>query len=242
MWWDAIPRMMVHAKDMTPDEALARLRAGNRRFLAGEAEHPNANADRLALAGRANQGDHAYATVLTCSDSRVPTELIFDAGVMDIFSIRVAGNVCNTDEIGSIEYGICHVHTPVTVVLGHTQCGAVTTMTRALQGAETRLECNIPALVESVETAVRRAMAAHPELSGDALIPRAIEENLWLAVERLFLRSPAVRDAVRRGKAKVVGAMYDVGTGEVAWLPEEKALEVLNAAEQNPERATEPFA
>lgn len=242
MWWNAVSGLMLHAKDMTPDQAIERLRAGNARFVAGEAEHPNADAARLALAARANQGDPAYATVLTCSDSRVPTELLFDAGVMDIFSIRVAGNVCNTDEVGCIEYGVCHVHTPVALVLGHTQCGAVTAVTRALQGGGARLERNILPLTASIEIAVRRAMDAHPDLSGDALIPAAIEENLWLAVERLFLRSPAVRAAVHAGTTKVLGAMYDVGTGEVCLLSEEKALAILGAAEQNPERETEPLA
>ena len=86
--------------------------------------------ERLIQAGKESQGDHAYATVITCSDSRVPVERVFDAGVMDIFVIRVAGNVCDVDEVGSIEYGLAHVHTPVLVVLGHTQCGAVTAVTK----------------------------------------------------------------------------------------------------------------
>ena len=114
------------ANKPSPNEILQMLKKGNERFYTGKATYPNTNAARLAQAGTENQGDHAYATVITCSDSRVPVELIFDAGVMDIFVIRVAGNVCDTDEVGSIEYGLAHVHTPILVVLGHTQCGAVT--------------------------------------------------------------------------------------------------------------------
>jgi len=93
----------------SPDEAIALLQAGNARFVAGTSEHPHTDAARLIQAGKENQGDHAYATVITCSDSRVPVERVFDAGVMDLFIIRVAGNVCDTDEVGSIEYGLAHV-------------------------------------------------------------------------------------------------------------------------------------
>ena len=109
-----------------PDEAIAILKAGNERYFSGNAARPHADAARIALSGKEDQGNYAYATVITCFDSRVPVEIIFDAGVMDLFVIRVAGNVLDVDEIGSVEYGLAHDHTPVFVVLGHTQCGAVT--------------------------------------------------------------------------------------------------------------------
>ena len=98
---------------------------GNIRFVEGKSQHPHTDSARLIQAGKENQANHAYATVITCSDSRVPVERIFDAGIMDTFVIRVAGNVIDTDEAGSIEYGLAHVNTPVLVVLGHTQCGAI---------------------------------------------------------------------------------------------------------------------
>ncbi len=141
-----------------PDVVLKILAAGNDRFVAGKAIHPHAGAGRLALAGSCDQKDYAYATVISCSDSRVPVELIFDAGIMDLFVIRVAGNVCNTDEIGSIEYGLAHVRTPVLVVLGHTQCGAVTEVTHTLQGKGHVLERNVAPLLKPIITAVKRAM------------------------------------------------------------------------------------
>jgi len=203
-----------------PEDVLKLLAEGNERFAAGKATHPHADADRLALAGSRNQKDYAYATVISCSDSRVPVELIFDAGIMDIFVIRVAGNVCNTDEIGSIEYGLAHVKTPVLVVLGHTQCGAVTAVTHALQGKGHALERNIAPLVKPIIPAVKRAMTVREDLQGDHLIPLAIEENVWQGITDLFLKSPVTRDLVRKGAAKVVGAIYDVKSGQVKWLGE----------------------
>lgn len=227
---------------LAPDKAIEMLKAGNKRFVDGKSEHPNMDAARLIQAGKENQMRHAYATVLTCSDSRVPVERIFDAGIMDIFVIRIAGNVCDTDEIGSVEYGLAHVLTPVLVVLGHTQCGAVTAVTHAVHGKGHALELNIPPLVDNIEPAVRRAMELHPDIKDDAIIPYAIEENIWQAVEDLFMRSPATRDIVKSGKAKVVGALYDVGNGNISWLPESKVAEVLKKVEENPKREMKPMA
>ena len=138
------------------EEALDLLKKGNERFVSGTSIHPNTSSERLILAGKEDQGKYAYATVITCSDSRVPVELLFDTGVMDTFVIRVAGNVVDVDEAGSIEYGLAHVKTPVLVVLGHTQCGAVTAVTHAIHGTGHPLERNIPQLVDNIEPAVRR--------------------------------------------------------------------------------------
>jgi len=230
------------ARKPTPDEAIAMLKDGNKRFVEGKSKYPHTDAARLIQAGKENQADHAYATVITCSDSHVPVEHIFDTGIMDIFVIRVAGNVCDVDERGSIEYGLAHVHTPVLVVLGHTQCGAVTAVTHAIHGTGHALECNIPPLVDNIEPAVRRAMANHPDVHGDEIIPYAIEENIWQGIEDLFMNSPATRKLVNSGAAKVVGAIYDVGTGKVDWLPESKVSDILVKVETNPKRAMKPMA
>ncbi len=230
------------AKKPSPDEAIAMLKDGNKRFVEGTSKHPHTDAARLAQCGKENQGDHAYATVITCSDSRVPVERLFDAGLMDIFVIRVAGNVCDVDEIGSIEYGLAHVHTPVLVVLGHTQCGAVTAVTQAVEGKGHALERNIPPLVDNIQPAVRRAMDGHPDLHGDKIIPYAIEENVWQGIEDLFMASPATRNIVTEGKAKVVGAIYDVCNGKVNWLPESKVAEILKKVEADSKRAMNPMA
>ncbi|MGD1999075.1 MAG: carbonic anhydrase [Desulfobacterales bacterium] len=225
-----------------PDEVLQMLKEGNERFYTGKAIHPHTDAARLALAGKENQGKYAYATVISCSDSRVPVERIFDAGVMDMFVIRVAGNVVDTNEAGSIEYGLAHVDCPVLVVLGHTQCGAVTAVTQGVQGKGHKLEINIPPLVDSIIPAVKRAMKKQKNVSGDAIIPYAIEENVWQAVEDLFMKSPTARKRVQEGQVKVVGALYDVGTGKVEWLATEKVDEILKRVEAAPDKETKQFA
>jgi len=230
------------AEKPSPDAVLKLLKEGNERFVGGASIHPHADAARLHQAGTENQGDHAYATVITCSDSRVPVERLFDAGVMDIFVIRVAGNGCDTDEIGSIEYGLAHVHTPVLVVLGHTQCGAVRAGTQASGGHGRARERNIPPLVDNIKPAVLRAQALHAGLAGKDLVPYGIEENVWQGIEDLFRESPASRDLVRQGKAKVIGAIYDVATGKVRWLPEEKTRAILARVDADPKRALNALA
>lgn len=232
----AFTEALAQAKP-SPDEIVNNLKAGNQRFVDGTSAHPHTDSARLYQAGTENQGNHAYATVITCSDSRVPVERLFDAGIMDIFVIRVAGNVCDVDEVGSIEYGLSHVNTPVLVVLGHTQCGAVTAVTQGILGQGHALERNIPPLVDNIEPAVRRAMAKHPNVHGKDIIPYGIEENVWQGIEDLFLSSPSTRDLVNSGKVKVVGAIYDVGTGKVSWLPEMKVGQILANVEADPGRA-----
>lgn len=220
----------------SPEAIIEMMKAGNGRFVADKSSNPHVDSARLRQAGQENQGDYAYATVLTCSDSRVPVERIFDAGVMDIFVVRVAGNVVDTDEAGSIEYGLSHVNTPVLVVLGHTQCGAVTAVANALEGHGHALEANIPPLIDNIEPAVKRAKVNNPTIEGAAIIPYGIEENVWQGIEDLFLKSPSTRDLVTSGKVKVVGAIYDVGSGQVKWLPEAKVAETLKRVEGNPAR------
>jgi carbonic anhydrase len=226
----------------SPDEAIKMLKEGNARFVSGKSTHAHTDTARLIQAGKENQGDYAYATVIACSDSRVPVERLFDAGIMDIFVVRVAGNVLDTDEVGSVEYGLAHVNTPVFVVLGHTQCGAVTAVTHAVLGTGHPLEINIPPLVDNIEPAVKRAMKEHPKVEGDAIIPHAIVENVWQGIDDLFMRSPVSRELVKSGKAKVVGAIYDVGTGKIEWLDEGKVGEILTAVEKNPKREMNAMA
>nr|MCU0604972.1 carbonic anhydrase [Desulfobacterales bacterium] len=226
----------------TPDQVLQTLKEGNERFAVGQSAYQTCDPVRIGLASRSDQGFYAYATVLSCSDSRVPVELIFDAGIMDLFVVRVAGNVADTDEIGSIEYGLAHVKTPVLVVLGHTRCGAVTAVTQAVNGHGHKLERNIPPLVDNIVPAVKRAMELHQDVHGDAIVPLAIEENVWQAVEDIFMRSPAVRDLSKSGDVLVTGAIYDLATGKVNWLPQAKVADILTRVEASPDRETEAFA
>jgi carbonic anhydrase len=195
----------------SPEEALQRLQAGNARFVGGKCTHPRVDAKRLVET--ADKGQHPFATVITCSDSRVPVEVLFDQGIGDVFVIRVAGNVCDTDEVGSIEYGVDHLETPLFVVLGHTHCGAVTAVT-----TEAQLHGSIPPLVDNILPAVKKAAAMNPHLSKEELVPEAIKANCWQSIEDLFKASPATRDRVKAGKLKVVAAIYNIRTGKVGWL------------------------
>ena len=155
----------------TPKEALEILKAGNDRFVRGEAYHLNTGAERLSQAGREDQRDHAYATVISCSDSRVPVERIFDAGVMDLFVDRVIGNVSSPAAVGSMEYGLSHVQTPLLVVLGHSQCGAVTAATHVFWDRDYGVGENIRPLLDRILPAVERVSEKHPDLQGDAVHP-----------------------------------------------------------------------
>ena len=128
------------------------------------------------------------------------------------------------------------------VVLGHTQCGAVTAVTHAVHGKGHRLELNIPPLVDNIIPAVKRAMDDHPKIHGDAIIPYAIEANVWQGIEDLFMKSPSTRNLVKKGKAKVVGAIYDVSTGSISWLPDTKVAEILKRVELSPDREKEAYA
>jgi carbonic anhydrase len=204
---------------MITETILQKLKEGNRRFYEGKTIHPHIGFDRLELAAKENQGDHAYATIISCSDSRVPVELIFDAGVMDLFVVRVAGNVCGTDQCGSIEYGLLYVNTPVLVVMGHTQCGAVTAATHAFQGKSNSFEGNISPLIERIKPAVEHSIKKYSSQEETDLISYAIEENVYQSMRDLFKQSPAVRELVNKGKVIAVGAVYDIGTGKIKWLP-----------------------
>ncbi len=168
--------------NIAPDEAVQRLTQGHARFLAGKSSHPNADAARRQQT--AAEGQHPFATILSCSDSRVPLEVLFDQGIGDIFVIRVAGNVCGVDEMGSIEYGVDHVGTPLLVVLGHSQCGAVTAAAAAAE-----LHGSIKPLVARIAPAVAKAQAAHPELHGKDLVPAATEANVWQSIEELLTKN-----------------------------------------------------
>jgi carbonic anhydrase len=215
MLWSSSPGLGI-----TPEEAMSKLQEGNARFTSGALKHPNQDQVRRSLT--AAKGQQPFATVLGCSDSRVPVEVLFDAGIGDIFVIRVAGNVADIDEAGSIEYGVDHLGTPLLVVLGHTRCGAVTAV---LQNAQ--LHGCIPTLVENCKPAIEKAKAAHPELSGDALVDEAVKSNVLQVMDDLFKLSEAIRNRTKEGKVKVVGAIYDIESGKINWMgphPEQDRL------------------
>jgi carbonic anhydrase len=204
----------------TPDEALRRLFEGNARFAEGTTQRPNQDQARRCLTFA--DGQHPYATILSCADSRVPPELLFDAGIGDLFVIRVAGNVADTDEIATIEYGVGHLGTPLVLVLGHNKCGAVTAVA---QGAE--LHGNLPGLLDNITVPVRTLQQTHPSLSGTALVNAAVKANVYQAMQDLLLRSPDVAARVASGQVKLLGAVYDLHGGTIDLLgphPEQTGL------------------
>jgi carbonic anhydrase len=194
--------------EVTPDQAIARLMEGNARYVAQASRH-----DRIDAARRqhtAQKGQKPFAVVLTCSDSRVPPEYLFDQGIGDLFVIRVAGNIAGTHETGSAEYGVEHLGAPVLLVLGHTQCGAVTAAVAG--GAH---GC-IAALLRAIEPAV--AAAKKMDARGEAVVQEAIVQNVWLAIETLLAGSERIRGRARAGTVKVVGGLYDTEAGTVKLL------------------------
>ena len=215
----------------SPDKCLERLREGNLRFSRGESIYPNLTPERVREAGISDQSEHAFATVLSCSDSRVPVEILFDVGIMDIFVIRVAGNVCSSDTLASVEFGLSYVNTPVLLVLGHTKCGAVSAVTRIMQGRSRIQEQHIPGLLEYIQPAVNQVRETHPELEGDDIIFPAIERNVCHSIQELYKNSMVVRRLHEMGYVKLAGAVYDLESGLINWLPDDRINTIISACD-----------
>lgn len=201
-------------------DSLASLKEGNRRFVHDEARHPNL--DATLRSELAEQGQNPIATVLACSDSRVPVELVFDQGIGDLFVIRVAGNVVGTHGTGSVDFAVENLACPLIVVLGHRRCGAVT--------AAVKQQPSIPSvqrLLEQIEPAVREARRQAGDVDLETLVEIAVRENVWQSISNLVHCSDICRDRLRAGALAVIGAVYDIETGAVDWLgrhPGEAAL------------------
>ena len=192
---------------ITADSVLAELKAGNEHHVTHRYQHPHESADRQR---ELVAGQHPHAEILSCSDSRVPPEIIFDQGLGDLFIVRVAGNVASDAEIGSLEYGAEHLHTPLIVVLGHESCGAVTA---AVQAGPS--EGHITALVNLIKPAVEKSRG----MSGDP-VANAVRINVEIVVKQLRSSTPILSELVAHGKLKIVGGVYSLKTGSVTWLPD----------------------
>ncbi|MHC1711589.1 MAG: carbonic anhydrase [Solidesulfovibrio sp.] len=201
---------------VTADEAISKLKEGNQRFVAGANVGPHQDAARRH--DTSVNGQHPVAVVLGCADARVPVEVLFDQGVGDIFTVRVAGNVAATDEIGSIEYGAEHLGAPLVVVLAHTKCGAVTAVVKNEHVTE-----NIGKLVAPIVPAVKGVKSRFANSSLEELISRSIEANMWQAISDMYAKSPLLKKMAAEGKVKVVGALYDIDSGAVQWFGEHPA-------------------
>jgi carbonic anhydrase len=200
--------MMVHALD-----ALARLEAGNRRFVAEQtvAASLSTTARRDALVS----GQEPFAIILGCSDSRVPAELVFDQGFGDLFVIRVAGNVVAPSQVGSVEFAASRFGTRLVVVMGHSQCGAVVATLEELQGRATTESKNLRSIVDRVRPAVEPLLSLGRVHGEDALIREAVRANVRASVDQLRHGSELLETLIHESGLWIVGAEYSLETGVV---------------------------
>lgn len=189
----------------TADEALATLLEGNKRFISGDLEHPNHSLESLKAVAFTQE---PLATVLTCSDSRVPPVDIFDQGIGDIFVIRVAGNVFNDHVIGSIEYAVEILHTPLVMVMGHSRCGAITAV-----ASEQRLNGHMATFTPPIQTAIKKA---HGQKGN--LIDNTAKSLALMLAEQIAHSEPILAHHVTTGKIKIIPTYFDLSTGEVHLL------------------------
>ncbi len=198
----------VHAPTMPPAQALQLLLDGNQRFVAGKPEHPNQTPARRAEVAK---GQHPFAAVLACSDSRTPPEVIFDRGLGDIFTVRVAGNVADKVVIESLDYSVKHLGVRVVMVLGHRRCGAVIA---AVEGHEGTADQDVGPMLSEL----RPAVAESKGMPGDP-VENAVRENVILVMKNLE-SSTELAAMVKAGDLKIVGGIYDLDTGTIEMLKE----------------------
>jgi carbonic anhydrase len=196
---------------LSADAALARLAAGNERFVRGRARFPTVQKEILAeLAKR----QRPYATIIGCSDSRVPPELVFDAGFGELFIVRVAGNVISPEVMGTLQYAAVHLHTQLFVVLGHEGCGAVqAALAKKFHGTRERERINL--LLENILPGLRNVDA---KLAPRKQLAAAVEANVRWSMRQL-LDTPEGQARMAEGVVRLVGAVYALKTGRVRFLP-----------------------
>src|SRR6476469_717408 len=204
--------MATLGPNISADEALQRLIEGNERFLGGTTRW-----DRVTVASLATlaSGQQPFATIFGCSDSRVPPELVFDAGLGELFVIRVAGDVFSGEIAGSMQYAGSHLNTPLFVVLGHTRCGAVFAALGNVDNDRRHL-ARIQILVDSIAPAIKNIELT---LSPEQRLDIAVERNVRWTVQQI-LDTPEGRVRVAEGKFRIVGAVYDIASGRVNFLAE----------------------
>lgn len=191
---------------ISPDDALKRLMDGNGRYVANSPNQKDFSAGRAAR----TQAQYPFAAILSCADSRVAPELAFDEGPGELFVVRLAGNFVNDDGLASLEYGAKFLGTPLIMVLGHSNCGAVDAAIKVLKD-NAKLPGHLPELVNSIKPAVEKAKASNPS----NLLDASITANVALNVNRLKSAKPILSRMIADGKVKVVGAVYDLASGKV---------------------------
>lgn len=205
--------MKAHTKttqdSLSPKDALNFLKEGNKRFIS----NLSTNKNLLQMVNETRDGQWPFAVVLSCIDSRTSAELVFDQGLGDIFSARVAGNVVNEDILGSMEYAVKYAGSKLILVLGHTKCGAVTSACKKVKDG------NITALLHKIKPAIDRAEKESNASTDDPVfIEKVATFNVFEAMEEIRERSPIINNLEKEGKILVAGAVYDVETGQVQFF------------------------
>ena len=194
---------------ITPDEALAMLKRGNQRFL----DDKMVNRDYVAQVKQTSRGQFPFASIVSCLDSRVPPAIVFDRGVGDLFVARVAGNFVNDDTLGSLEFASKLAGSKLIVVMGHTECGAVKGACDGAQlGLLTTTLANINPAVNAVQGDYKPRSSKNPDF-----VQAVAEKNVHLTMQKLRDRSIVLREMIDSGEIGLVGAMYDVATGQVTF-------------------------
>lgn len=217
---DYTTRELQH--DVTPEQVLEILREGNHRFSTGN----QLSRDFVRQVDATAQSQAPLAVVLSCIDSRVPAELVFDLGLGDVFSVRVAGNVIGTKSLASVEYGVKVAGVKLVLVMGHTRCGAVTSSVELVGSNQTasdatgcqHLQSIVDELTPSVTKLMTRPLSELSPEEVETLVDDVARYNVQRTVEEVVSRSGVIRDAVEAGHARVVGAVYDVKSGEIEFL------------------------
>ena len=200
-------------------EALARLKEGNQRFVAGvrSLEVLVSHTRRAELA----TDQHPFAIVLGCSDSRVPAEVVFDQGLGDLFVIRVAGNIVAPSQVGSVEFAAARFGTRLVVVMGHSQCGAVTAAVEEVLGRTSNESRNLRSIVDRVRPSVETVVSGRPDRNVDALVSEAVRANVRASVDHLRHGSQLLEALIQRDGLRVVGAEYSLESGVVTFFDED---------------------
>ncbi len=189
---------------LSPADALQKLLEGNKRFLA-DVQAPKSLQEQVV---ETSTGQFPFAVILSCIDSRVSAELVFDLGIGDIFNVRVAGNIVNEDVLGSIEYACKVAGSKIVVVMGHTKCGAITAACHDVELG------NITPLLDKIKPAVKATITDDAEVS-DAMVDQVAEQNVQLSIDRIRKESSILSEMEANGEIQIVGSMYSVATGEV---------------------------
>ncbi len=194
---------------ITPTMALELLKEGNKRFIT----NMKVNRNLLQQANETSDGQHPFAVILSCIDSRTSAELIFDQGLGDVFSVRIAGNIINEDILGSMEFGCKVAGSKIIVVLGHTKCGAV-------KGACDHVEMgNLTALLSKLQPAVydEKTVTENRTSSNEEFVEKVSEINVKRTVHAIMERSPILKEMIERGECGIIGGNHNITTGEVSF-------------------------